>query len=159
MKSFTALIFAIFFMVTIHAQFVEHTQICPSDYAQKYRNENTIDQIKLKNTHWRGNIFIETTAFSISEVEPFKNIEDRWGTFISFGENTFSTNQSKQCGNDCFQSTIGKYQILENNQVEFFIEKITRNSYCPKETQIVQKSIGIFQMIPSKNGINFKKIS
>ena len=157
MKTITALIFTALFMVNIHAQLVEHTQTCPSDYAQKYNN-NTV-QIKLENTRWRGSILLETTAFSISYIETVQNIEDRWGTFISFGENTFSTNQYKRCGNDCFQSTIGKYQILKNNQVEFFIEKITRNSYCPQKTQIVQKSIGIFQMIPSKNGISFKKIS
>ena len=67
MKSFTALIFAIFFMVTIHAQFVEHTQICPSDYAQKYRNENTIDQIKLKTEEDEEEVADDITGSSKSK--------------------------------------------------------------------------------------------
>ena len=161
MKTVTTLILAVFFMGALNAQNIvqmKQPQPCGVDQRFKNRNQKPTEHIDLTKTSWRGNLLIEAGSFSIYEVKPSKNIQDRWGTFINFEEGTFHTSYSAQCGNDCFQSSIGTYKILENNQVEFFIEKITRNNYCPQKTEIINKSIGIFQMNKSERGIDFTRI-
>ena len=161
MKTVTTLILAVFFMGALNAQYIvqmKQPQPCGIDQRFENRNQKPTEHIDLTNTSWRGNLPIEASSFSIYVVKPFKNIQDHWGTFINFEEGTFHTSYSAQCGNDCFQSLIGTYKILENNQVEFFVEKITRNSYCPQKTEIINKSIGIFQMNKSEKGIDFTRI-
>lgn len=162
MKTVTTLILAVFFMGALDAQYFvqkDQPQPCGIDGRFEKRNQKQTEQIDLTNTSWRGTLLIEASSFSISVVKPSKNIQDRWGTFIHFEEGTFYTSYSAQCGNDCFQSTIGTFKLLDNNQIEFFVEKITRSGYCSQGTETIQKTLGIYQMTQSDNGISFVKIS
>ena len=157
MERVTILFLSIFFAGTLSAQLYvqeKQPQPCGIDHRLDNRYQNPIEKIDLKNTTWRGNIMSETSSFSLL----YESFEDRWGTFISFDENNFQSSYSAQCGNDCFTSTIGTYKILEDNKVEFFIEKITRRGFCSEETEIIYESIGVFQMTQSENGIQFTRI-
>ena len=159
MKRVITSILTIFLVSTLNAQhIVQERQPCGIDQRLNNLKQKSTENIDLTNTFWRGNITTETTGFSIYTVPTVQKLEDRWGTFIHFEEGSFYTSYSAQCGNDCFSSTIGTYRVLKNNQIEFFIEKITRNGYCPNETEIVEKSVGIFQMSQSEKGIQFTRI-
>ena len=45
-----------------------------------------------------------------------------------------------------------------DNRYQNPIEKITRRGFCSEETEIINESIGVFQMTQSENGIQFTRI-
>ena len=119
--------------------------------------------IKLANTTWKVNGSCleseDQSGFSMTTYIETKDISSRWGHFISFTENTFSTHYSAPCGNDCFTSVIGTYELLGADRIKFFVENISRGRYCKGESETPKKSFGIFKINLTDGGLIFSKVS
>ena len=74
--------------------------------------------IKLANTTWKVNGSCleseDQLRFSITPYLETKDFSSGWGYSISFTEKTFSTSYSAPCGNDCFTSVSGTYELTDN---------------------------------------------
>ena len=118
--------------------------------------------IKLANTTWKVNGKCleseDQSSFSVAPYVETKDISSRWGYFISFTENTFSTHYSAPCGNDCFTSVSGTYERIDN-EILFYVQNISRNGFCSQESETPKKSYGLFKITQTKNGLTFTKIN
>ena len=116
--------------------------------------------IKLANTTWKVNGKCleseDQSSFSITSYVETKDISSRWGYSISFTEKTFSTSYSAPCGNDCFTSVSGTYEQIDD-EILFFVEKITRGGFCSQESETPKKSFGKYKITETNNGLTFVK--
>jgi len=119
--------------------------------------------IKLANTTWKVNgKCLETdnqASFSVVPKVVTEDISSRWGHFISFTEKTFSTSYSAPCGNDCFTSVSGTYELKGGDEILFYVEKITRGGFCSQESETPKKSFGTYKITETKNGLSFVKMT
>jgi hypothetical protein len=79
--------------------------------------------------------------------DPSKN----YGNSITLKpDGTFVSAYSADCGNDCFTSTFGKYKMIDENYICFFLEKITHDGDCSGESE-PKKDLGKYYFY---NGTN-----
>ena len=83
----------------------------------------------------------EITEYSLSQLG-FDRFN--YGNNITLNTNqTFVCDYSAECGNDCFTTTIGKYKIIDENYICFYLEKITRQGDCSGYSQ-PNKDLGLY---------------
>jgi len=118
--------------------------------------------IKLANTTWKVNGSCleseDQLRFSITPYLETKDFSSGWGYSISFTEKTFSTSYSAPCGNDCFTSVSGTYELTDN-EILFCVKNISRNGFCSQESETPKMSYRLFKITETKNGLTFVKIS
>lgn len=81
---------------------------------------------------WKINTLI--TKAETEEYILFPNNEGKLGfygnnLFIN-SDGTFTSSYGAPCGNDCFTTTVGKYEFKDNTHIRFHLEKITRQGEC-----------------------------
>jgi hypothetical protein len=130
-----------------------------SSFAQnegKGRPEHSI----LSNTHWKvsGGCFEDAATKSYDLYSYNKDsAQFNWGHFISFTQNTFSTNYSAPCGNDCFTSVTGTYEVFGRNRVKIFVENISRSGFCSQKSETPNESFGFYTIIETPTGLRLEK--
>ncbi|WP_291148570.1 hypothetical protein [Flavobacterium sp. UBA7680] len=77
-----------------------------------------------------------------------------YGNSISIKpDGTFVCSYSAPCGNDCFTTSTGKYKMLDENYISFYLEKISKHGDCQGSSE-PNVDLGLFR-IYKENG-NFK---
>lgn len=135
-------------------------------YSQKQNNYNGFEAI-IHNSQitnlpgkWRINHLItnsETKEYTLTpqSSDKFNN----YGNNISLNFNqTFVSAYSADCGNDCFTTTFGKYKIIDENYICFYLEKIQHHGDCTGNSE-PNKDLGIYYFFKNNNGFNLIKSS
>lgn len=82
----------------------------------------------------------------------------RWGNFIEFTDlNTFTSYNSWPCGNDCFITSKGRYN-LSNNTVSLFLNSLEYNVYCKELKPLKDTDLGVFTITHKDDNIILKKV-
>lgn len=58
-------------------------------------------------------------------------------------DQTFTSFYTAECGNDCFTTSTGKYKIIDQNYICFYLEKITKSGDCSESTE-PDKDLGMY---------------
>jgi|GEM_PF-735770 len=135
-----------------------------SSCAQKQSNYEGFDlvthssQINSLLGKWRINELIsnpETKEFILKNQSPdrFEN----YGNNVVFNtDQTFISSYSAECGNDCFTTTKGKYKIINENYICFYLEDIERNGDCSGNSK-PNKDLGLYYYYKEENGFRLLK--
>lgn len=127
--------------------------------AQKQNNYNGFDvvlhnsKINVLQGKWRINELIlnaETKEYILTpqSSDKFNN----YGNNISLNtDQTFVSGYSAECGNDCFTTTKGKYKIIDENYICFYLEEIIRNGECSGNSK-PKKDLGLYYFYKTENG-------
>lgn len=115
----------------------------------------------LLNTRWKvdGVPFetIDREKYSLSAIAD-DSYNFRWGHFISFNENTFTSSYSAPCGNDCFTSVSGGYWFVADLTIKVKVMAIQRNGFCSKDSEELNKDFGNYLLCKTETGWMLKKI-
>jgi hypothetical protein len=115
----------------------------------------------LKGT-WRinGNAFVnpETSVYKLKAID--SKVRFQFGTFVRFDEDgSFHGFYRAQCGNDCFTKVEGTYKFNSMNKITVFIKEINRGGFCNKESEVLNKNMGTFELeIKSKESIFLNRV-
>lgn len=133
-------------------------------YSQKQNNYNGFDleshnsKISAMQGKWRINHLItnsETKEYTLTPQSSDKF--DNYGNNISFNsDQTFISAYSADCGNDCFTTTIGKYKIIDENYICFYLEKIQHQGNCKGNSE-PNKDLGVYYFFKNNNGFTLIK--
>lgn len=89
------------------------------------------------------------------------NSKEKWayGNFIEFKEDgTFESFYVAECGNDCFPTSKGVYQLLSKHRVELMVTYISQNEFCEKAFEKNGKwHLGTYKIIHSEEGVLLSK--
>lgn len=81
-----------------------------------------------------------------------------YGTTITFSEDsTFKCNYSAPCGNDCFPSSRGTYQMIDEDHISIYVERYQRVGDCEEIKRLVQKNIGVYRITKEKDKLILSK--
>ena len=135
-------------------------------YSQKQNNYNGFDlvtnnsKISALQGKWRINHLITN-----SETKEYTLTPQSFDKFHNYGNNislnsdqTFISAYSAYCGNDCFTTTFGKYKIIDENYICFYLEKIQQNGDCTGNSE-PNKDLGIYYFFKNNNGFILIKSS
>ncbi|MDI1317790.1 hypothetical protein [Flavobacterium sp.] len=114
----------------------------------------------LANLHrsWLINVLITDSEFNNEYllIKP-KAGERLYGNSLTLNPNgTFRSAYSAECGNDCFTTTSGKYKIISENYICFYLEKIDQEGDCNGHKE-PNKDLGIFYIHKGENEIRLIK--
>jgi hypothetical protein len=109
---------------------------------------------------WRINKLIsdaETKEYILTPQSP--NSFENYGNNIIFNQDqTFRSSYSAPCGNDCFTSTEGKYKIIDENYMCFYLDEITQSGECSGNSK-PNEDLGLFYYYKYENGFLLMKSS
>lgn len=132
--------------------------------AQKQNNYNGFDiamhnsKINVLQGKWRINELIsnaETKEYILTpqSSDKFNN----YGNNISLNtDQTFVSGYSAECGNDCFTTTKGKYKIIDENYICFYLDEILRSGECSGNSK-PNKDLGLYYFYKTENGFRLLK--
>lgn len=72
------------------------------------------------------------------------------GTFVSF--------YTAPCGNDCFTTSTGKYEQINDTHIQFLLEKITHHGDCIGDSE-PNLNLGLYAIHFDQDKIRFVKTS
>lgn len=82
---------------------------------------------------------------------------ENYGNNIAFNEDqTFLSSYSAECGNDCFTTTKGKYKIIDENYICFYLENIEKSGECSGNSK-PNKDLGLYYYFQEENGFRLLK--
>lgn len=88
----------------------------------------------------------------------YKGNENRFGNYLVLNtDNTFVSGYAAWCGNDCFTKTFGKYKLIGNNHISFFLEKIEKSGDCGAKDSSPNQDKGLFFIYKDSTGIKLIK--
>ncbi|MFV8345419.1 hypothetical protein [Flavobacterium sp. ZB4P13] len=110
-------------------------------------------QGKWRINHLIINSKIKEYGLSPQNPDRFEN----YGNNISLNtDQTFLSGYSAECGNDCFTTSKGKYKIIDENYICFYLEEITHRGDCSGNSQ-PNKDLGLFYYYKNNNDFNLIK--
>lgn len=117
-------------------------------------------QITALNGKWRISTLIansETKEYLLISQSP--NRYENYGNNISINpDQTFISSYSAECGNDCFTTTKGKYKIIDENYICFYLEEIIKRGECSGNS-IPNKDLGVYYYYKTENGFRLVRSS
>jgi hypothetical protein len=127
-------------------------------YYTGFENAVNNDTITTLLGSWRISHLIidaETREYGLSPQSP--NMFENYGNNISINPNgTFVSNYSAKCGNDCFTNTKGKYKIINDHYICFYLEEIIRSGDCSGNSKL-NKDLGLFYYFKENNDFRLLK--
>lgn len=130
-----------------------------SNYAgfEKITHDSQITILKGK---WRISALIansEAKEYLLSPQSP--NRYENYGNNISINpDQTFISGYIAECGNDCFTTTKGKYKILDENYICFYIEEIIQSGECSENSK-PNKDLGLYYYYKTEKGFRLVRSS
>lgn len=110
-------------------------------------------KISLLQGKWRINQLI-----SNSETKEYILTSQSSDKFNNYGNNisvntdqSFVSSYSAECGNDCFTITKGKYKIIDENYICFYLDEIIRSGECSGNSK-PNKDLGLYYYYKTENG-------
>jgi len=130
-NKFLSIALAIFVLIQLFS--------CKDDRSKKSSFPNY-----LKNTQW----FIESEVLLHSDEEQVYLLSRRTDSATRFNfqamdfldDETFTSYDSWECGNDCFTTVYGRYFFTDTDQVEMQVDSIGQSGTCPSPTRIFKPS-------------------
>lgn len=117
--------------------------------------ENSTKEFKLS-----GNWYIDKLIELDNEWEYYlyEVNENRFGNYLTLNtDNTFVSGYAAWCGNDCFTKASGKYKLIGNNHISFFLEKIEKSGDCGAKDSNPNQNKGLFFIYRDTTGIKLIK--
>lgn len=129
--------------------------------AQKQGNYDSFDtathnpEIKVLQGNWRISELVSDAGTKKYSLTPqSKNTYENYGNNIVFNaDQTFISGYSAECGNDCFTTTKGKYKIVDENYICFYLTEISRSGDCTGNS-LPNKDLGLYYYY--KDAVGFK---
>lgn len=82
---------------------------------------------------------------------------DNYGNTIALNvDQTFSSSYSAECGNDCFTTTKGKYKIIDENYICFYLEAIEKSGDC-SGSSTTNEDLGLYYYFEEEDGFRLIK--
>lgn len=83
----------------------------------------------------------------------------RYGNFITLNENnTFEAYYSAPCGNDCFPTSKGTFQVIENNKIILIVNYIEQSGFCNETFKKKGNwSLGTYKIVKTDDGFRLEK--
>lgn len=116
----------------------------------------------LQSNPWRINQVIgrntdEMQEFTLEKIDT-TNQGWMWGNTIRFfPDGNFSCKYSAWCGNDCFPSSNGSYDLSDSTHVKMFLKEYNQVGECENIHRTIEKIIGTY-LIVAIDAINIKLI-
>lgn len=109
-------------------------------------------QITVLQGSWRINELITDKSTKEYNLFPQNPEERNYGNNITLKtDQTFMSSYSASCGNDCFTTTTGKYKIIDESYICFFLDEITQNGECFGETK-PNEDFGLYYFYKTEDG-------
>lgn len=109
-------------------------------------------QITVLQGSWRINELITDKSTKEYNLFPQNPEECNYGNNITLKtDQTFMSSYSASCGNDCFTTTTGKYKIIDESYICFFLDEITQNGECFGETK-PNEDFGLYYFYKTEDG-------
>lgn len=107
---------------------------------------------------WKSSSLIKDKEIEEYTLSPAEE-NDHWGLFIDFTDlNTFTSYSSWPCGNDCFITAKGTYN-LSHNTISFFLIDVKFNKeYCGDMKPLKNTNLGTFTITHNGENIILKKV-
>lgn len=87
----------------------------------------------------------------------FDQVRFNYGNSISINsDGTFVSSYSAPCGNDCFTTSTGKYKLIDENYLCFFLEQVTKDGDCIGKTT-PNIDLGLYRIYKEENKIILRK--
>lgn len=117
-------------------------------------------QITILSGKWRINELIANSEVKEYLLSPQStNRDENYGNNISINsDQTFISSYSAECGNDCFTTTKGKYKIIDENYICFYLEEIIQSGECSENSK-PKKDLGLYYYYETENGFRFVRSS
>ncbi len=81
-----------------------------------------------------------------------------YGNWVVFKDNqTFTSYYTAPCGNDCFPSSYGRYELLEDDQIKIWVDSIFVRGFCKEKELHPKKELGVFVIEKSNGGFHLIK--
>lgn len=97
----------------------------------------------------------ETKEYVLKNQSPDKS--DNYGNNISLNaDQTFVSGYSAECGNDCFTVTKGRYKIIDENYICFYLEAVERSGDCSGNSK-PNEDLGLYYYYKEENGFRLLK--
>lgn len=97
--------------------------------------------------------------FILTIISPKDKKEKVYGKIITFNENyTFDCTYFAPCGNDCFPSSYGTFELNPDGQIKLFIKSYSQEGDC--ESKLIKLNLNLGQYRISKESdktIKFRK--
>ena len=90
------------------------------------------DEITLQGTRFRiNNLFCLDETMENYKLTIKKDSLDVYGDFVYFSENgTFSSYYRAWCGNDCFRTVYGKYDMISETELSAMVDSVHYAGWC-----------------------------
>ncbi len=117
---------------------------------------------KLVDSKFRTNRIVfenpKTDSFNLTNVKFLMNNRS-WGNFISFTDSSFFCYYSASCGNDCFTDLNGTYKFVSQDEIDIWVDTITKSGMCYSNQTEKFGSRGKFKIIENKDlSLTLKRI-
>jgi len=117
----------------------------------------TINAQDIRGT-WKISSLIKDKEVEEYTLSPVKE-NDHWGFFISLTDiNTFTSYSSWPCGNDCFITAKGTYNLSPSTISFFLIDVKFNKEYCSDMKPLENTNLGSFTIMHSGENIILKKV-
>lgn len=127
------------------------------------QNGGGISANELVGTKWYIDGFLGLdTARVHYTLSPYKEGMFRWGTFIAFSssEKTFSSRNSERCGNDCFITVNGTYDVDQGRLLRIALKEVDYSEYCTDASAVKHKGVSLdFEMTFRSDTLLLKKVN
>lgn len=120
---------------------------------QGFVNSVHNSEITVLQGSWGINELITDESTKEYNLFPQNPEKFNYGNNITLkADQTFVSSYSAPCGNDCFTTTTGKYKIIDDNYICFFLDEITRHGECFGGTK-PNEDFGLYYFYKTENGL------
>jgi hypothetical protein len=116
-------------------------------------------EIAFLQGNWRIDKLIvnNTTNEYVLYPQNLNQVGFSYGNSISINsDETFVSSYSAPCGNDCFTTSMGKYKMIDENYLCFFLEQVTKSGDCIGKTT-PNIDLGLYRIYKEENKIILRK--
>jgi hypothetical protein len=107
---------------------------------------------------WTINFLIGVSEQTEYVLTSYSTDKFRYGNIITLkGDGTFVCAYIAWCGNDCFTTTTGRYEFVDENHIRFILEHISVTGDCEHKEIYIVKDLGLFFVYKDLTEIKFIK--
>ncbi|MEN7550062.1 hypothetical protein AAG747_19220 [Rapidithrix thailandica] len=101
----------------------------------------------------------DSDEFILTEIKPNEKKEYVYGNIITFNEDySFTCTYFAPCGNDCFPSSDGTFELITNNKIKLLVKGYSQEGDCESKLIKLNFNLGIYCIsTESENTIKFIK--
>jgi hypothetical protein len=106
----------------------------------------------LQTNPWRIDKIIgidmnNTEEFTLQKVDTTDRFWAMGNTIRFFSNGKFECSYSSKCGNNCFPSSIGSYQLSDTTNVTIFLDEYNQAGECEEIHRTIRKTIGTYLIV------------